>query len=332
MINIVVDDADDHIYDTRHSAVRTEPAETDVKITPAPKRSEGTWHIIHPNGKAEEEIEGLLGGIDREEEHPVVAEGAELLKEYNDKREHEARERRKEEEERRRKRRAEKQRLRQQRQQDKMQQDTDVSKADPPAMRYGLQTAEVFKEDADRERAHYMRKLQQATAGTDAQKEKTVYRDAKTGQVIDIEQVREEEENKRQQTEELRRLQTEWNKGLVQQRAKLDDQRQIEHMRSDPSGTKDSHYSGTDATNDQERRAKQHWNDPAAGFLENKTVEKPKYPEYKGHAPPNRFGIRPGYRWDGVDRSNGFERDLFKRQTGALAKQAQSYASSVADW
>ena len=58
-------------------------------------------------------------------------------------------------------------------------------------------------------------------------------------------------------------------------------------------------------------------------------TEKPKY---KGPPPPpNRFGIMPGYRWDGVNRSNGFEKQIFAKQAEKKAFEKMKYKWSTED-
>ncbi|KAJ4435331.1 hypothetical protein ANN_17941 [Periplaneta americana] len=85
---------------------------------------------------------------------------------------------------------------------------------------------------------------------------------------------------------------------------------------------------------EQHLRNQEREGDPMLEYIRSKKTEEDttkSKPKYKGSYLPNRFGIPPGYRWDGVDRSNGYEKKWFEHQNSRKAVDDEAYKWSTAD-
>jgi pre-mRNA-splicing factor CWC26 len=176
----------------------------------------------------------------------------------------------------------------------------------------GLQSAEAvvaqLKKHQRLERENFER------GRKNAKEEEVAYRDA-TGRRVDITMRRAEARRAGDAQAEKERQVKEALEGDVQREEARQHREQLEDAKF---MTVARHADDEDLN--QELKAKQRWNDPMVQFLgagkQYSTQKEKKHskgrPVYAGAAPPNRYGIKPGYRWDGVDRGTGFEAERFK--------------------
>jgi pre-mRNA-splicing factor CWC26 len=173
--------------------------------------------------------------------------------------------------------------------------------------RAGLQSASEVKAAIEQKQKRELEAFKNSSLS--GKELETTYRDA-TGRRMDPmlrraevryqQEQRAKDEKSAKEAEERR--QKELRSGLAQQRQK---EEQRERLR----GQETQKFANTrdDEEYNENLKAQERWNDPAAAFLSKDTQKKSKskrfnkrVPVYMGAAPPNRFKIRPGYRWDGV--------------------------------
>lgn len=182
----------------------------------------------------------------------------------------------------------------------------------------GAQLAAQLKRQAKRERA----RLEAEGAASMGANSETIYRDA-SGRIVNVAMKRAEARAKADAEAARKAQEAEDAKGDVQalekaqRRAALQDAKYMTVAR----------YADDKELNE-ELKEQERWNDPAMQFMESKKKDTSRMgrPLYAGHAAPNRYGIRPGAKWDGVDRGNGFEADWFKARNQRSRLEALSYA------
>ncbi|KAK3107918.1 hypothetical protein FSP39_025131 [Pinctada imbricata] len=203
---------------------------------------------------------------------------------------------------------------------DKMEQTLSGKKA-------GLSSAKDMKREAELLKQREDQAFKQIGDDVSGKNAKTVFRKSGKHMKKQEEITPEERARKEKQAAQYKV----WGKGLKQaelQEATVED---TLHEMSKPMARYKDDEDLNSMLRDQHRAE-----DPMAAFINKKktgsTGKTKAKPVYSGPAPPpNRYNIMPGYRWDGVDRSNGFEKSIFAKISNKKAVDAMAYEWSVQD-
>lgn len=186
----------------------------------------------------------------------------------------------------------------------------------------GLQTADQVTAQLKRKEAEErLRFLEDGDEHSGKGKE-TIYRDA-SGRTINVQMKRAEARKRAAEEAAKAAAEVEGQRGDIQRAEKEKRREQLSEAKFMPV----ARYAD-DVELNEDLKERERWNDPAAGFLETKKEGRSLSgkPLHKGPAAPNRYGIRPGHRWDGVDRGTGFEKGYFAARNRRANLKHLNYA------
>lgn len=195
----------------------------------------------------------------------------------------------------------------------------------------GLQDAKTLKRENDEFKARQDKQFHEMRPEMSGRDADIVIRDRR-GRNKEFEGDVETERQKAEAEEARKKVYDRWGKGLKQ----IDDleKRFQEHMHE---ASKPLARAADDSDLQEHLRNQERLDDPMLEYMRKKKDEDSKKkgvqvkPKYLGQFPDNRFNIRPGYRWDGVDRSNGFEKKYFNMISSKKSLEEEAYRYSTED-
>lgn len=197
----------------------------------------------------------------------------------------------------------------------------------------GLQSAKALRVETERFREREKKVFDAMDEDMSGRTASVVRRDRKTGRIRDMEAEMEKERIKDEKDKERKQIYDRWGKGVKQVEAHQKKREAEQHEMNKPV----ARYAG-DADLEDYLKQQEREGDPMLAYLRQKEREKRiergqvmEMPKYQGSYSLNRFNIPPGYRWDGVDRSNGYEKKYFDIQSKKKAGEEEAYRYSTED-
>ena len=196
----------------------------------------------------------------------------------------------------------------------------------------GLHTGRSFRQEQTQIRRADAGALAGGSAALLGATAATVYREAGTGRVLDVaDEVR--KAAVREAAAAAARIveRYEWSMGAASKAAAAEAAAEVAAAAAAPL----TRVRGADAEVEALLKAAPRLDDPMARFAPgavaavNAVSGRPLYSGPEG--PRNRYGLRPGYRWDGVPRGNGWEGRIVDRGSRRAARSEKAYAYSTAD-
>ena len=219
----------------------------------------------------------------------------------------------------------------------------------------GLVDATTVVREADEKREAAKARIAAMSAEMSGRDAQTLFRDKATGALVDAEELARRQDLARARPERTRPV---WGGGIAQEREARERREALAEEASQPFARAE-----VDARADAAMRAASRFGDPMAhlarkrlaasldagasrnvvagvnadalrrsGFRIPQDVPAHSWMRRGVGAPANRFSIKPGRHWDGVDRGTGFEQEMFKALNDRSAKRQADWKYGQSMW